>query len=350
MNYYNQYNLSQNNVQPGSPFSGAPAEAVLEEKYRLRRLGNAIGGGLLIFLALPYLISAALPYIAEAFGVEIIYFYYYLDQVPGSWIYQNVMSVAVFTLPFILAAYFYGQRPTRTLMMGASKKGLTLPLVLIGFGGCAVANLMAGMFETVIGYTENTAEDILGAFPTDFFGVALVVVSVCFVPALVEEFAFRGIVLGLLRNVSEPFAIFTSALLFGLMHSNLSQIPSAFLLGLVLGAATVCTKSIWPACLIHMLNNAVSVGMTYAVNCMDEESMMVCNVGLYIIMMALGVLGFILFVKKDRDALSFPKKENTLPGFKKFTAFLLTPCMIFAVVGMLLSAVILELMLAGGWA
>ena len=97
-----------------------------------------------------------------------------------------------------------------------------------------------------------------------------------------------------------------------------------------------------------MLNNAVSVGMTYAVNCMDEESMIVCNIGIYIIMMALGVLGFILFVKKDRDALSFRGRENTLPGFKKFTTFLLTPCMILAVAGMLLSAVILELMLAGG--
>lgn len=71
-----------------------------------------------------------------------------------------------------------------------------------------------------------------------------------------EELIFRGYVLRALRPYGKRFAIFASALLFGLFHGNLLQGPYAFLVGLVLGYVTLEYSVIW-AIAIHMFNNLV---------------------------------------------------------------------------------------------
>ena len=51
------------------------------------------------------------------------------------------------------------------------------------------------------------------------------------------------------------FAVCTSALLFGLFHGNLHQIPFAILVGLALGYIVIRTNNIWIAVAVHFLNN-----------------------------------------------------------------------------------------------
>ncbi|MBQ5809955.1 MAG: CPBP family intramembrane metalloprotease [Clostridia bacterium] len=341
MNYYSPYNNNQNNTQPRSPQGEASAEAVFAQKYRARRAGNAIGGGLIIFSLLPWLLSFALDFMPLLMGFDAKSFYTFFATAPGIWIYQAVVSFFIFTLPFVLASVFYGQRPLSALRMGAPKKGMALPLILAGLGASGVANMAAGMFESVVNYTDNTVEEMIGALPTGFWGVVLTVVAVCVVPALAEEFAFRGIVLGLLRNVSEPFAVVVSALLFGLMHGNLSQIPSSFLLGLILGYAVVATNSIWPACAIHFLSNGISVVVTYLSKYLTNEALMALNIMMYAIMLGLGIIGFILFVKKNRDAFRL-SHEQGLSGKGKAAAFFLSPCIIIFLIITIIETVLTE--------
>lgn len=88
--------------------------------------------------------------------------------------------------------------------------------------------------------------------------MTLFVVRHCVFPAFFEEFLFRGIVLSRLRRFGEGFAITASALLFGMFHGNLEQIPFAFLVGLVLGYTLVKTNQIWLCAAIHFLNNLVA--------------------------------------------------------------------------------------------
>lgn len=71
-----------------------------------------------------------------------------------------------------------------------------------------------------------------------------------------EEILFRGYVLRSLRSFGKRFAIFGSALLFGLFHGNFLQTPYAILMGLVLGYVTVEYSIGW-AVLLHMFNNLV---------------------------------------------------------------------------------------------
>ncbi len=92
-------------------------------------------------------------------------------------------------------------------------------------------------------------------------GVALLVFAL--LPAITEEFAFRGFILsGLERTYNTTTAIVLSSLLFGFLHVLLSlfqQLFGATILGLVLGLLAVRTRSLWPGVLFHFLNNALGV-------------------------------------------------------------------------------------------
>lgn len=71
-----------------------------------------------------------------------------------------------------------------------------------------------------------------------------------------EELLFRGLALRSMEPYGKKFAIFASALMFGLYHGNIIQIPFAFVVGLVLGYVTVEYNIGW-AIVLHMFNNLI---------------------------------------------------------------------------------------------
>ncbi|MFR6496551.1 MAG: lysostaphin resistance A-like protein [Ruminococcus sp.] len=71
-----------------------------------------------------------------------------------------------------------------------------------------------------------------------------------------EELICRGLVMPQFQRYGKVFAIVTSALLFGVMHANLFQMPFAFLTGLVLGYTAAEFSLRW-SILLHLLNNLV---------------------------------------------------------------------------------------------
>ena len=86
---------------------------------------------------------------------------------------------------------------------------------------------------SAMSYTDNIAANIVLFF-------YLVIAA-----PVIEELMFRGTAMNLLAPVSRKFALFASALLFGLMHSNFNQIFNGFLLGLLLGYIALKSSAIW---------------------------------------------------------------------------------------------------------
>lgn len=87
----------------------------------------------------------------------------------------------------------------------------------------------------------------------------LSIISTAIVPALCEEYLFRGAILSNLLPFGKSTAIIGSAFLFGLMHQNPMQILYTTLMGVVIGYVYVKTKSIWACVIIHFVNNFVTV-------------------------------------------------------------------------------------------
>ena len=97
---------------------------------------------------------------------------------------------------------------------------------------------------------ENILMEIVKS-PLGYFTIAIIV-------PLAEELVFRGAILRVLLPEGRWVAIVISALLFGLAHGNLAQLPHAFLLGLLLGWMYARTGSILPGFVVHLVNNTVA--------------------------------------------------------------------------------------------
>lgn len=90
-------------------------------------------------------------------------------------------------------------------------------------------------------------------------GGFITLVAICFIAPFVEEILFRGIILrGFLQHYAPFQAIVISAVLFGLIHLNIYQIPGAFIFGCIVGYIFYLCKSIWPCIFTHSLANGLS--------------------------------------------------------------------------------------------
>lgn len=96
---------------------------------------------------------------------------------------------------------------------------------------------------------NNVAEDELIIIP--------LIYTVIFAP-LFEEFWFRGVILQTVRPFGNGFAIFISALMFSVAHSNLFQFSYTFAAGVVFGYVTVQTGSIIPSMVMHFFMNSIA--------------------------------------------------------------------------------------------
>ncbi|MBB6623681.1 CPBP family intramembrane glutamic endopeptidase [Clostridium gasigenes] len=89
--------------------------------------------------------------------------------------------------------------------------------------------------------------------------IFLTILVVGIVAPFAEELLFRGIIYKTLsKSMSIPTVIIIQGVLFGIYHMNIVQGLYATLLGILFGYVTYKTKSLWPAIIMHMVNNTVS--------------------------------------------------------------------------------------------
>lgn len=169
-----------------------------------------------------------------------------------------VIYLTVFLLPYIGYAKVLGfslrqvpHDPPHPPILAASAS-VVLGLSVVG----VLLSLTASTFFSYFGLLPA---DLPMKIPGDPVAAALYIFNATALPALIEEFTYRGVVLVSLRPFGDRFAIVVSALLFGLLHRNMVQFPNAFLLGLALGYFMVKTNSIWTSMAIHFLNNFLIV-------------------------------------------------------------------------------------------
>ena len=188
-----------------------------------------------------------------------------LSTVP--WVYiANLIIELGFLVVYILYNKYNRVDWVRATRLGQSSNvwiyvicavlGLVLPLCCSGIIGLWSIGLDG------IGYKLSELSVPLGSVGELI--LALFVVAI--VPAICEELVFRGIVLNGLRSRGKWVAVLLSALLFGLMHNNIEQLPYTFALGVVLGTLAYETGSILPGILTHAMNNAIVLISMYLSN------------------------------------------------------------------------------------
>lgn len=106
---------------------------------------------------------------------------------------------------------------------------------------------------------EEPARRIM-ALAEDAAGATVVVVGVVVVAPFVEEMYFRGLLLrALWGRMGRVLTVALSAVLFGLAHVQLLQLPALVVFGLVAGTLVVATRRLAPAMWAHAAFNGVTV-------------------------------------------------------------------------------------------
>lgn len=148
-------------------------------------------------------------------------------------------------------------RPSLWECLGAVTLVLGLLPVISGVTQLVHGALFPDWLQFVKAANRTFSLQHFGVGPVAFF--LLISIS----PGVCEEFLFRGFVLSSLRK-KLPFwsAIVLTALLFGAFHMHLYRLLPTTLIGIVLGWLCLRTRSIWPAILGHMVNNAAAMSFS----------------------------------------------------------------------------------------
>ncbi len=167
--------------------------------------------------------------------------------------------IALVLVPAILMAVALTTRPTLSLLM----RPTTMFSILAAAGLAVALHPFAVLLLTVVRTIYPLDEAMLAPFQTVISqapSIWSIVVVLGILPAICEEFAFRGFILSGLRHMGNKWrAILLSAVMFGVAHGVIQQSVVAGTFGIVLGFIAVQTGSIWPAIAFHALHNTMGV-------------------------------------------------------------------------------------------
>ncbi len=148
-------------------------------------------------------------------------------------------------------------------------KKISLKAVLIAIAiGIVVYFLnvfVSSFFNTILslfGYSSTSSSVTLTSYPFWLFLVNVLVSAV--LPGICEETAHRGMLLKGTMGLGQKQALILSSLLFGFMHMNIEQFFYATLIGFLVGYLAIICDSIYPAMIIHFMNNFLSTFMGYS--------------------------------------------------------------------------------------
>jgi len=203
---------------------------------------------------------------------------------------QIVNTIGLFLLPAIVFAILADRMPWRYLSMKVSPRLFTiimgsavivsiLPFIawLAELNGAMVLPEWLSGLEDWMRSSEDQAMELTQMFlsTSTIGGLAINLIMIAILPALGEEFLFRGVLLRLFGEWTRNphIAVLISAFLFSALHLQFYGFLPRFILGVVLGYLFVWTRCVWVPVIIHFVNNGIAVagGWYYARGEIDKD-------------------------------------------------------------------------------
>ena len=218
--------------------------------------------------------TAGLSYTVAAFAIFAVSFIIGCfpvgeGETPQWWLYLSFLAAPMAF--FIVGVWYFSY--TKTSLISFVKEQKCHPkyyliafLLQVGLFGLSELNVLFVEFLQSLGYKDAgiTLPSMHGA---GFIGVFI---TVAVIPAIMEEFVFRGVFL----RESKDFSLLSQVLicggLFALYHQNPAQTVYQFICGAGFALVAVKSGSIFPTMLSHFINNAVILLLTkFGVNSFD---------------------------------------------------------------------------------
>ncbi len=332
----NDYNGGRWQPSPAAPYSYDYYAQREAESALLRRHANGVGLCIIVYFALQYVFTL---FLMVSSGLTLyqnnVAFFHAVNAV-----YFSLLSLFV---PFLVFSLRRGSPSyIEVLPLSAPKNKRIAVLVLLGaFGVCMISNYVAGFISELIQSAGLVETDTTPRLSADALSFALNVLSTAAMPALTEEFVFRGVIMQPLRRYGEHFAVFSSAFLFALAHGTVTGFTFAFLVGLALGYTAVLTGSLWPGVIVHFLNNFYAVVVTdldsIAPHAANLLSSIVVYGGLF-----LGVGSIVFLIMSHSIHFQKSRLKDLMKG-KRFKSFFLSVPMLIAIAMFVVTIFVLNL-------
>lgn len=214
-------------------------------------------------------------------SVALIFVLGYFDIIKSSYLSTFlIQGIVMLAFPITLYSALVTKNVKQTFSdFGFKKISFTVLLSSIGLGFVLffINNYVADIFYSILsllGYDSsiNISLSVGGDISIEILLTALI-------PGFCEEVLHRGMFMnGSSKQGYTKYGLLFSSILFGLMHLNIQQFFYAMILGALMGIVVIVADSIYPAMIIHFMNNALSIYFSYGAKygwALSEFKMMV---------------------------------------------------------------------------
>lgn len=188
------------------------------------------------------------------------------NPLPWMWL-NNGVQLFAFFLPAALMYSF--ARKKEVFPHFPAKTSISLAMLAVpAFGfmdvlgelNHIIIGWMPGLYEEVLA-SEKQVEEITQSMLSSYeHHLPVVVITIALVPALFEEFFFRGVLQRLfMKTKGAHTAIWMSAAAFSLIHFQFLGFIPRLVMGAMLGYITWLSGNWWYSALVHFLNNLAGV-------------------------------------------------------------------------------------------
>lgn len=164
----------------------------------------------------------------------------------------------VYAIPVVIYTQYRGQALTGRMRLRPFHPEhlylLFLALVALVAGTAALELLSAGFLGS-----DRLSAFAVSAFPADGDPAVYRIVAFCILPAILEEWLFRGILLTEYESVSPLWAAVIAALMEASFRLSAQSFLPSLYCALLYAAVVFITRSLIASVLLHVLNNGVSL-------------------------------------------------------------------------------------------
>ncbi len=160
-------------------------------------------------------------------------------------------------IPFWLMRQFF-KIPLRVINTKIKATFINLFVqTIVFFTICIVSTYVSNILFAHFGLEGKLISGIGLSYDSGYLNDFLYVFMLVIVTPMIEEYAFRGVLLSVLGRYGKNFGLYASAVVFAFAHVHFSEFLPAFCMGVLLGKTALRYRSIGPTIIIHILFNAL---------------------------------------------------------------------------------------------
>jgi len=252
--WYQPLNPNEHTYTQGYGFS--PRPPILIER---RLISQCSAATVLCLVAHMFLSSFFTDFFIDCFFSLLPMNYYPLLSDAVTQLAQILAYALSLTIPFLIYSMYIKIPLSAALPFRSVPISLSTATVFASLGVSLVALYAADFARYIYGFFGLYFYEPQNVLPSDIPGTILYIINMTLLPAFLEEFAFRGILMQSFRRFGDSFALLVSSILFSLVHISPISMPHAFIMGLVIGYFVLFTGSLHTGMVIHFVYNLLAV-------------------------------------------------------------------------------------------